>query len=128
MGGNGKRGANSGSSGAGDGSGGGGGGMFEEYSNPIGSKADCANLSFPATLKQVQPTALSKVEEGDLLPISVRSGNICQVVNHQGEPCGTIISSHMNDLAECIGKGFIFEAAILSIRGEECKISVRNAR
>lgn len=102
---------------------------LSDYSNPIsvgggGQNEDCGNLSFTTNLMSPQQPALSKAQPGDVFKIKLSSSKTPQVYNFDDEVCGSIICLRTLELVACLEKGKAFKAAILSVAGDVCTISV----
>ena len=84
----------------------------------------CSLLSFTDALSDVQQPALSKLIKVNSYEIRLDS-NVARVYNDDGEACGTIVSLRSMELIQCMQKGKIFNARILELAGDSCKILVK---
>jgi hypothetical protein len=103
-------------------SGSGGGGWDRE------PKDDCATLTEFTTLNSPNQAVLKKLKKGDVLEITVRQAGKAVIVEalYQGEVAGTITSSIIQRLAECMEKGFKYVAEVgEEVKGGACKVHVR---
>lgn len=89
---------------------------------------DCAKLAQSTTLNSPNQAVLKKLKKGDLLEISVRKAGKAVIVEalYKKEIAGTITSSIIQRIAECIERGFSYVAEVLEdIKGGACKVHVR---
>lgn len=89
---------------------------------------DCAKLSQSTTLNSPNQDVLKKLKKGDLLEISVRKAGTAVIVEalYKTEVAGTITSSIIQRIAECIEKGFTYVAEVREeVKGGACKVHVR---
>lgn len=103
------------------GSGGGGGDWVNEPTD------DCARLSQVTTLNSPDKEVLSKVNKNDKLEIRLRPSGKSVIVEalHKGEVAGTITSSIIQRLAECMEKGYQYVAEVIDeVKGGVCKVRV----
>jgi hypothetical protein len=102
-------------------SGSGGGGWDRE------PKDDCATLTQFTTLNSPNQAVLKKLKKGDVLQISVKKAGKAVVVEalYGADVAGTITSSIIQRLAECIEKGFQYVAEVQDeVKGGACKVHV----
>ena|ERR1700728_3675145 len=88
---------------------------------------DCATLTQFTTLNSPNQAVLKKLKKGDILQISVRRAEKAVVVeaSYGAEVAGTITSSIIQRLAECIEKGFQYVAEVQEeVKGGACKVHV----
>jgi len=90
---------------------------------------DCSKLSEVTTLNTPDREVLKEIKKTDELEIRVRrSGNsvIIEAV-HKGRVAGTITSSIIQRLAECMEKGFKYVADVIEdVKGGACKVRVHS--
>jgi len=89
---------------------------------------DCATLSQSTTLNSPNQAVLKKLKKGDLLEISVRKADKAVIIEalYKNEVAGTITSSIIQRIAECIEKGFTYVAEVREeVKGGACKVHVR---
>lgn len=88
----------------------------------------CATLSQQATLNSPVKAVLANVKKGDLLSINVRKVGSAAIVEalHNGQVAGTITSSIIQRLAECMEEGYEYVAEVVDhVQGGACRIQVR---
>lgn len=105
------------------GSGGGGGDWINEPSD------DCAKLSAVTTLNSPDKDVLKDIKKGDVLEIRLRPSGKSVIVEalHHGKVAGTITSSIIQRLAECIEKGYLYVADVIDdVKGGICKVRVHS--
>jgi len=77
-----------------------------------------------ATLASPNPGPLSRVSEGDVLPVEVRDESLC-VVDEDDEIVGPVAEPWTEALIECINSGFDYEAEITDIDGGSCEVRIQ---
>ena len=91
------------------------------------SNGDCTTLSQFTTLNSPNQSVLKKLKKGDILKIAVKKVEKAIIVEAlQGtEVAGTITSSIIQRLAECIEKGNAYVAEVQEeVKGGACKVHV----
>lgn len=83
----------------------------------------CAELSFTASLQDVQQPALGKLVKGNSYEVKL-DNNVPKVYNEVGEICGTILSLRITELIACLQSGKSFSAKILERIGDLCTVAV----
>ena len=90
---------------------------------------DCAKLSEVTTLNSPDKDVLKTIKKNDELEIRLRPTGKSPVVEalHQGKVAGTITSSIIQRLAECMEKDFKYVAVVLEdVKGAVCKVRVHS--
>jgi hypothetical protein len=103
------------------GSGGGGGNWVNEPTD------DCSKLSEVTTLNSPDKDVLKTIKKNDELEIRLRPAGKSAIVEalHQGKVAGTITSSIIQRLAECMEKDFKYVAEVIEdVKGGACKVRV----
>ena len=106
---------------SGIGGGGGGGTWVEQQSD------DCGKLSQQTTLNSPNRTVVSQLKKGDLLDIQVKAVGKSVVVEalHNGQVAGSVTSSIIQQLVECLEKGYEYVAEVLNdVQGGACRIHI----
>ena len=87
---------------------------------------DCATLSQQTTLNSPNRTVLGQLKKGDLLDVRVNKAGKGVVVEavHNGQVAGSITSSIIQHLAECIEKGYEYVAEVVDVQGGACRVHV----
>lgn len=103
-------------------SGSGGGGWREEPSN------SCATLQQQTTLNSPVASVLATLTVGDVLAVRVRKAGVAVVVEaiHKGRTAGSITSSIIQLLAQCVSEGHEYVAEVLDVQGGACRVQVRH--
>jgi hypothetical protein len=90
---------------------------------------DCAKLSGVTTLNSPDKDVLKTIKKNDELEIRARQSGKSVVIEaiHNGKVAGTITSSIIQRLAECMEKGFKYVADVIEdVKGGACKVRVHN--
>lgn len=95
--------------------------------SPRGSEQDCASLFEETVLNSPNPSVISRLKLGDVLDLQVhRTGKaVVLLALHGTETAGSITSTLMAKIIDCIGKGFEYVAIVKSIRGGACTVQIR---
>src|SRR5205823_14012429 len=102
-------------------SGGGGGDIGPEIGTPA-----CAKLILRNPLNSPVAKVISKLEKDDVLDLSLRSPKGPLVaVTADGEEAGSITSSALARLIQCILDGYEFVALVLRVDKGLCEVEVR---
>lgn len=103
-------------------SGSGGGGWANEP-----SVDRCETLRETTTLNSPQKVVIASLKAGDLLEVTLTKQGKAPVVIalHQGQVAGTITSSIVQKLAECIDGGHNYVAEVIGLQGGACKVQIR---
>jgi len=105
------------------GSGGGGGDWVNEPTD------DCAKLSQITTLNSPDREVLGQIKKNEELEIRLRPSGKSVIVEalHHGKVAGTITSSVIQRLAECMEKGYKYVAEVIDeVKGGVCKVRVHS--
>ncbi len=95
--------------------GGGGGG---------GGQVTCETLIVRTALNSPTPEVLPQLREGAVLSIEVR-GRSLVAVTASGEIAGSITSTMMAKILECIKQGYSYVALVKKISGGHCDVEIR---
>jgi hypothetical protein len=70
---------------------------------------------------------MAQITKGTLLDVEVSESGGTRVVRavHNGQVAGSITSSIIQRIAECIENGHVYVAEVLSIQGGACRVRVR---
>jgi len=88
---------------------------------------DCGKLSEVTTLNSPNKDVLEMIKKNDVLDITLRRSGKSVIVEavHAGEVAGTVTSSIIQKLADCIDKGFVYVADVVDeVKGGACKVRV----
>ena len=88
---------------------------------------DCARLAQQTTLNSPNKTVVGQLQKGDVLDVRVTKMGKGVVVEalRNGQVAGSITSSIIQKLAECVEKGYEYEAEVIDVQGGACRIQVR---
>ena len=103
-------------SGYGGASSGGGGG-----SQPL---LDCGNISFNTDINSINKDAISGLTPNDFLEVKLIDGIVVVTNPINQEIIGSINWSHILQLIDCIGNGFLYKAKIRSIDDGLIKVHI----
>lgn len=84
----------------------------------------CAKLVIITNLASVDVDVLSKTQVGDILPLETQSLDGPVVVIRGSVVLGTVLSSHLMQLLNCMNNGTKYEAKILEIEDAICQVKV----
>lgn len=95
------------------------------WTTPTGDS--CDRLTSETTLTSPDRAVISQLSKGELLDVAVDSTGARPVVRaiKEGQIAGSITSSIIQKLAECIEGGYSYVAEVISIQGGTCKVRVR---
>ena len=88
---------------------------------------DCARLAQQTTLNSPNRAVVSRLQKGDLLDVRVTKVGKGVVVEalRNGQVAGSITSSIIQRLAECVEKGYEYVAEVIDdVQGGACRIHV----
>jgi hypothetical protein len=87
----------------------------------------CETLSQQTTLNSPNKSVLSQLKKGDILDVRVSKSGKAIIVEavYKGQVAGTITSSIIQKLAECVDQGYEYVAEVVDIQGGACKVHVR---
>ena len=102
-------------------SGSGGGSWSEPSQDP------CEKLTSETTLTSPVRTVIAQLSKDMLLDIEVNNSGGTRVVQalHKGNVAGSITSTIIQRIAECIENGHVYVAEVLSVQGGACRVRVR---
>jgi ribosomal protein S1 len=99
-----------------------GGGDFVPDVSPL----PCAKLNVKTTLNSPVPKVLSTLKKDDVLDVSLQGKKGPLVaVTAGGDVAGSITSSQLAKLIECIQDGYTFVAVVLRVDKGMCEVEVR---
>lgn len=101
-------------------SGSGGGG----YVAPQSIKFDCQSGIINTAVSSIDLAVLATHSVGDVLEIELSEHETAILVNTNGEILGSIVHRSSKELIECIIKGNIYEATIISINSPVCNVRI----
>jgi len=86
-------------------------------------------LSIRTTLNSPKPAVLGQLKSGDILTVQLRTptGPAVVVAIWNDQEAGSITSSVMLKLIQCLQNGAKFVAEVISIQGGSCEVHVRPA-
>lgn len=90
---------------------------------------DCAKLSEITTLNSPDKDVLKTIKKNDELEIRLRPSEKSVIVEalHKGKVAGTITSSVIQRLAECMENNFKYVAEVIDeVKGGACKVRVHS--
>ena len=87
----------------------------------------CATLSQQTTLNSPNRTVLSQVAKGSVLDVTVNKTGKAVTIEalFNGQVAGTITSSIIQSLAECMEKGYEYVAEVIDVQGGACRVHIR---
>lgn len=100
----------------------GGGGM--PYIPQKGEGDACLNLVILTNLASVNAEVLKKTGIGEVLPVSSQSVDGPVVVVKDDEILGTVLSSKLVQLLNCMNGGTEYEAEVLKIEEAICQVKI----
>ena len=103
-------------------SGSGGGGWRDEPSN------SCLTLWQQTTLNSPVAAVVANLAIGDILTIRTRQAGVAIVVEavHKGKTAGSITSSIIQRLAQCMTEGHEYIAVVLDVQEAACRVQIRH--
>lgn len=95
--------------------------------SPRGREPDCANIFEETVLNSPNPSVISKLKPEDMLELNVqRTGKSLVLVALRGaDIAGTITSTLLAKIIDCIDNGFEYIAIVKTIRGGACTVQIR---
>ncbi len=84
----------------------------------------CETLFVKTALNSPNPEVLLQLREGAVLSIEVR-GRLLVAVTASGEIAGSITSTMMAKILECIKQGYSYVAIVKKISGGHCDVEIR---
>ena len=87
----------------------------------------CETLSQQTTLNSPNRAVLSQINKGTVLDVSVNKTGKAVTVEalFNGQVAGTITSSIIQRLAECMEKGYQYVAEVIDVQGGACRVQIR---
>ena len=87
----------------------------------------CETLSQQTTLNSPVKAVLSQVKKGTVLEVSVNKTGKAVTIEAllNGQVAGTITSSIIQRLAECMEKGYQYVAEVVDVQGGACQVQIR---
>ncbi len=84
----------------------------------------CLNLIINTNLASVVVDVLDKTTVGDILPVEAQSVDGPVVVLKDGEVLGTVLSSHLVQLLNCMNGGTNYVAKVIKIEDAICQVKI----
>lgn len=84
----------------------------------------CMNLVIITNLASVDVKVLNKTQVGDVLPVEAQSADGPVVVLKDGDIIGTVLSSHLIQLLNCMNNGTEYEAEVIKIEDAICQVKI----
>jgi hypothetical protein len=102
------------------------GSSSSSWTAPAGDS--CERLTSETTLTSPDRAVISQLNVGTTLEVEVDNSGARPVVRamYHGQVAGSITSSIIQRLVECIGEGYEYVAEVLSIQGGTCRVRVRS--
>lgn len=96
-----------------------------DWTTPTGDS--CERLTSETTLTSPNRAVISQLRKGVFLDVVIDTSGTRPVVRamHGGDIAGSITSSIIQKLAECIESGYTYVAEVISVQGGTCKVRVR---
>lgn len=87
----------------------------------------CATLSQQTTLNSPNRAVLAQLTNGAELEVSVNKSGKAVTVEalFNGQVAGTITSSIIQRLAECMENGYQYVAEVIDVQGGACRVHIR---
>lgn len=96
-----------------------------EMPRPVKGGVDvCLNLVINTNLASVVEEVLDKTVVGDVLPVEAQSLDGPVVVLKDGEVLGTVLSSYLVQLLNCMNDGTTYEAEVIKIEDAICQVKI----
>jgi hypothetical protein len=90
---------------------------------------DCSSIIEHTILNSPNPAVLAKLKINDELELLAKTERgPLEAFDSNGDIAGSITSSILAQLLDCIKKGYSFIAIIEEIDGGKCKIEIRSSR
>ena len=95
------------------------------WTTPTGDS--CDRLTSETTLTSPNRDVISQLNKGMLLDVEVDKSGARPVVRAMlnGQVAGSITSSIIQKLVECIDNGYSYVAEVISVQGGTCRVRVR---
>jgi hypothetical protein len=91
---------------------------------PTAPANPCARLSFQATINSPKPDVVSHLTVGDVLDVALNPEGQGVVLEHNGRLAGSLISTHVAQLVNCINSGFDYRATVVQLNGGYCVVRI----
>lgn len=99
-----------------------GGGIFPSALKEEGDT--CLNMVIITNLASVDVDVLNKAQVGDILPVEEQSLDGPVIVLKDGDILGTVLSSHLIRLLNCMNDGTRYKAEIIKIEDAICQVKI----
>ena len=84
----------------------------------------CQNLVINTNLASVNVDVLNKIYKGEVLPVTAQSADGPVVVMKDDEILGTVLSSKLVQLLNCMNGGTEYEAEVVKIEEGLCQVKI----
>lgn len=92
---------------------------------PVKEEGDaCLNLVIITNLASVDVNVLNMTQVGDVLPVEAQSVDGPVVVLKDGDVLGTVLSSHLIRLLNCMNDGTEYKAEVIKIEDAICQVKI----
>jgi hypothetical protein len=91
---------------------------------PTAPANPCARLSFQATVNSPKPDIVTHLTVGEVLNVLLNSQGQGIVLEQNGQLAGSIVSSHVAQLINCINSGFDYQATVVLLNGGHCVVRI----
>lgn len=96
-----------------------------EMPRPMQGKGEaCENLVITTNLASVDADVLQKVEEGEVLPVDAQGADGPVVVMKDSRILGTVLSSKLMQLLNCMNGGTEYEAVVQKLKDAVCQVKI----
>lgn len=100
----------------------GGGGLMPR---PMKEEGDtCLNMVIHTNLASIDVDVLNKIQVGDKLPVEAQSLDGPVVVMKDFDILGTVLSSHLIRLLNCMNEGTEYKAEVVKIEDAICQVKI----
>ena len=93
----------------------------------VGDGDPCERLRIETNIMSPNDEVMKTVHSGDVLSVSLQHSQTRRYVvvsDANGRIVGTVGSEQVISLIECIDKGHVYKADVLSVEGGACRISI----
>ncbi len=84
----------------------------------------CQNLVIITNLASVNADVLNKIHKGEVLPVTSQSADGPVVVMKDDEILGTVLSSKLVQLLNCMNGGTEYESEVIKIEEAICQVKI----
>ena len=84
----------------------------------------CLNLVIITNLASVNIDVSKITRVGDVLPVEAQSADGPVIVLKDGDLLGTVLSSHLVQLLNCMNDGTEYEAEVIKIEDAICQVKI----